>query len=175
MKKKIIIVAPSGAGKDYLLSSLLKKNLKYVPKITTRPKRSDETEGVTYEYTTNNKFEQLIKEHKILCYQKFFIKDDIWYYGLTKDNYMTNDLFIMTPFEIEHLSLEQRAMATILYINIPVEIRRKRIAARNDNNDAVDRRIESDNIDFQSFTMYDHMITDPFFDVDDIFKKYVLE
>ena len=49
-------------------------------------------------------------------------------------------------------------------IDIDMETRRRRISNRNDNNDSVERRLESDEKDFQNFKKYDLKITDPDFE-----------
>lgn len=171
--KKIIIVGHSGSGKDYLLSGLLKYGYKNALKITTRPIREGEVDGINYKYTNDEEFEKMISEGKIKCYQKFFIKKDvIWYYGFLTEDFANNDIFIMTPFEVEHLSDEDLEQSIILFINIEENIRRKRIAKRNDNNDDINRRIEADKLDFKGFTKYDIEITDETFNIDHIYTTY---
>lgn len=166
--EKLIIVGASGSGKDYLLRGLISKNLKYNPKLTTRPKRLLEKEGIDYNFIDKPKFEKLIESNEIKVYQH--ITDLDWYYAITSENFNNNQLFIMTPHEISTIEIEDRKKCFIVYLDIEEEVRRSRISRRNDNNDSVERRINSDREDFKNFRDYDLRITDPDFDVDMIYE-----
>jgi len=54
--EKMLIVGPSGSGKDFLLRKLKELGLKTSVKITTRPKRQGEVDGVNYFFKENNIF-----------------------------------------------------------------------------------------------------------------------
>lgn len=164
--EKIVLTGKSGSGKDHLLRGLIKKDLKYSPKFTTRPKRELETEGVEYNFITNDKFTELSSSDEIKVFQTFIINDDTWYYGITKENFDNNKLFIMTPFEISQLSEEDLKGCFLVYLDIDIDIRRRRISNRNDNNDSIERRLTADEIDFKDFKNYDLKITDPEFESD---------
>jgi guanylate kinase len=173
-KEKLIILGASGSGKDFLLRELIKKGLSYSPKFTTRPKRSLEREGIDYNYISNDKFIKM-KDNEVKVYQSFPIGDEIWYYGITKENFNNNQVFIMTPHELSQLSEIDRVGTFIVYLDIPEDIRRKRISNRNDNNDSVERRIRSDELDFKGFNTYDLKITDPEFDADSVYELICLK
>ena len=164
--EKIILTGKSGSGKDHLLRGLIKKDLKYSPKFTTRPKRELETEGVEYNFITNDNFIELNNSNEVKVFQTFIINDDTWYYGITKENFDNNKLFIMTPFEISQLSEEDLKGCFLVYLDIDIDIRRRRISNRNDNNDSIERRLTADEIDFKDFKNYDLKITDPEFESD---------
>jgi guanylate kinase len=168
-KEKMIILGASGSGKDFLLRELVKKGLRYSPKFTTRPKRSLEREGIDYNYISNDKFIKM-KDNEVKVYQSFPIGDEIWYYGITKENFNNNQVFIMTPHELSQLSEIDRVGTFIVYLDIPEDIRRKRISNRNDNNDSIERRIKADELDFKGFNTYDLKITDPEFDADSVYE-----
>ena len=72
----------------------------------------------------------------------------------------------MTPFEISQLSEEDLKGCFLVYLDIDIDIRRRRISNRNDNNDSVERRLTADEIDFKDFKNYDLKITDPEFESD---------
>jgi guanylate kinase len=67
-KEKLVILGKSGSGKDYLMRKLVEKGLKGCLKMTTRPQRKNETQGITYNFVNDNQFIELIKENK------FFLK-----------------------------------------------------------------------------------------------------
>lgn len=71
------ILGKSGAGKDTIYNELLKRKpelLKVVP-YTTRPARSGEVEGDAYRFRTEEDFQQLLSEGKIIedrCYNTVY-------------------------------------------------------------------------------------------------------
>jgi dephospho-CoA kinase len=111
-----------------------------------------------------------MKDNEVKVYQSFPIGDEIWYYGITKENFNNNQVFIMTPHELSQLSEIDRVGIFIVYLDIPEDIRRKRISNRNDNNDSIERRIKADELDFKGFNTYDLKITDPEFDADSVYE-----
>lgn len=162
--EKVIICGKSGSGKDHLLRSLIKRELRYSPKITTRPRRKMEREGIEYNFISNDSFQKLLEYSEIKTYQHFLIEGNDWYYAVSKQNFDENQIFIMTPHEISMLSSEDRKKCFVVYLDIDEEVRRHRILKRNDNNDSVMRRMKADDEDFKDFKDYDLRITDPEFE-----------
>lgn len=167
--EKIIITGPSGSGKDFLRKELLKFGLKYSPKFTTRPQREFERKGQDYDFIDFNLYQDLYTNGKIKTSQSFIINGVNWYYGITKENWDNNQLFIMTPFEIGQLSSEELKGCFVVYLKIDEQVRYDRILERHDNNDSISRRIQADAKDFENFDKYDLCITDPEFDADWIY------
>jgi guanylate kinase len=167
--EKILIVGKSGSGKDHLLRGLIKKSLSYSPKYTTRPKRNLETDGVEYNFISNFEFTKMIITDKMKFHQLFIIDGIDWYYGISKESFEENQVFIITPSELNILSQEDRKRSFVVYLDIEESVRRKRITKRDDTSDSVDRRIKTDEIDFNGFNDYDLKITDPDFEVDMVY------
>lgn len=168
--RKIIIVGPGASGKDYLFDYLSKHFTRGI-KTTTRPKRDGEINGYTYHYTDNEKFIYNIylddDPHDILIWQHFEKQD--WYYGYTRKELDTKKVFIMTPYEINTFYAHLKN-PFIIYMNIPRDIRKKRLLNRSDE-DSIKNRLESDDKSFQDFDKYDIQITDPEFNCDEIFMQ----
>jgi guanylate kinase len=84
-----ILSGPSGVGKGTVRKELFerKTELRYSISMTTREKRPGEVDGVDYFYKTNEEFERLIAEGKLLEYAKFVNN----YYGTPKE-YVENTL-----------------------------------------------------------------------------------
>lgn len=167
--EKIVIVGKSGSGKDHLLRGLIKKELKYQPKITTRPKRKLEKQGIEYSFLNNQNFNKMLESNEIKVYQHFVIDNSDWYYSISNQNFENNQLFIMTPHEISTLNKEDRKKCFVVYLDIDESIRRARITKRNDDNDSINRRMEADEADFKYFVDYDLKITDPDFETDMVY------
>lgn len=167
--EKLIIVGKSGSGKDFLQRELIKKGLTYEPKITTRPKRICEKDGVEYWFKTNEEYQELENNGKIFTYQTFHIKDQTWNYAITHDTFESSQLFIMTPHEVAQIDPVTRKRCFVVFLDIDREIRKQRVLKRKDMNDSVERRFAADDIDFQGFTDYDMQVTDHEFEVDLIY------
>jgi guanylate kinase len=163
-KEKMIILGPTGSGKDFLRKELNKLGLKYSPKFTTRPRREYELNGEDYDFIDLNLYKEFFEKRKIKTYQSFVINGVNWYYGITKENWDNNQLFIMTPYELSQLSEEELKECFVVYLNIDKETRRNRVIERKDYNDSVQRRLDSDSKDFENFKKYDLCITDPEFE-----------
>ena len=73
-KRPLIILGPSGVGKDTIINMLLKKypDIFYkLPSYTTRPKRKGEKEGVDYFYITKEKFQVKRNQNKLIGIQEY--------------------------------------------------------------------------------------------------------
>lgn len=169
--EKIIIVGASGSGKDHLRKFLVEnKKMKYSPKTTTRPKRSSEIDGVDYHFITESEFTSKLDKNGFKVYEIHMNdKSESWYYGIDKENFDNNQVFIMTPGELSFLSEEDRKKCFVVYIDIDENTRRSRISSRMDSNDSIDRRIKTDSIDFENFKDYDLKLTDPEFECDIVY------
>lgn len=173
-KEKLIILSPSGGGKDFLMRKLVDKGLIGCLKMTTRPQRKHEIQLVTYNFVTDSLFKEKIDNKEFLCYQTFNVTPEgrdpeTWYYGITKEEFERAQVFIMTPGEFENINAEVRKGCFVVYLDIDRSIRESRLFKRQDKNDSITRRLDSDEIDFKGFGDYDLKITDPDFTADDVY------
>ena len=78
----VILSSPSGVGKTTITKKLQQKynNFKISVSHTTRPPRSNEVDGVDYNFVSKKKFEQLIKNNEFYEFAKIFDN----YYGTVK-------------------------------------------------------------------------------------------
>lgn len=172
--EKIILLGRSGSGKDYLMRKLVDKGLKGCLKMTTRPQRKFEKQGVSYNFVSDNQFTELIKETKFLVYQTFNVTPkgrdpETWYYGLTFEEFNKSQVFIMTPEEFKCIKPEERKGCFVVYLDISRDIRESRLFRRKDENDSIKRRLDADDVDFKEFSDYDLKITDPDFTAEDVY------
>lgn len=156
--KRIVICAKGGGGKDYLKKLMSERGFVAEVSYTTRPKRSNEIEGVHYHYITPEEFQQKIIAGEFYQWKEF----NGWRYGTTITEWNSKDLFIMTPSGITEITPEDRKQCLIIYIDIAEDVRKERLAARVDA-DATDRRLTADELDFKDFKDYDIRITNPDF------------
>lgn len=172
--EKLIIVGGSGSGKNYLMEHVTLKGLKPLIKCTTRPIRKGEKQGVDYHFMTTEEFFKNIESGEFLTYQSFNVtpngKDhDTWYYGILKKDFMESQAMIMTPGEVKDIKEKYNDKDLfIVYLDIDEDIRRSRINKREDLNDSVNRRLESDREDFKDFKLFDLQIRHHDFILEDI-------
>ena len=91
MKNKLLILlSPSGCGKDYILNKLV-SDYNFQPLIshTSRPKRPSEINHVSYHFVSTNEFLSMISNDELIEYRIYnTLVDnvpDVWYYGLSKN------------------------------------------------------------------------------------------
>lgn len=178
-KERVLIVGCSGSGKDFLMRKLVEKGMKPALKWTTRPQRKFEKEGISYNFVNESKFIDTIDNNEFAFYQKFEVTPDnsdkeIWYYGVTNEDFKNSQVLIMTPGELLQLDYKiDKVDNCIIYLDIDRKTRESRLNKREDKNDSVIRRLDSDDEDFKEFSkssMYDLRITDADFDADDIYE-----
>ena len=157
VKSRIILVGKAASGKDHLRKILEGRGFKYGVSYTTRPPRQGEIDGRDYFFIDESEFHNLIEQNFFYEHVTF----NGWFYGTSKDQWhKTDDIFIMTPSGVSKLHAADRKSSFIIYLDVPVEVRRERLGGRRDNNDVIERRIQADERDFENFTDFDIRITD---------------
>lgn len=155
MTGKIAIVGAAASGKDYLRKKFMDRGFVYGVSCTTRFPREGEVHGKDYYYLTNEQFDQGIENGLFVEWQSF----NGWRYGLTKPEFERCDVMILNAEAVNLLEPEYRDRLFVIYIDINEDIRRERLASRNDKNDDIERRIQTDNEQFKNFLNFDCIIT----------------
>jgi len=155
---KILILGAGGSGKDFLKKKLIEKGFKGDISHTTRPKRSNESDGVDYHFVSEDEFIDMINKDLFLQNKSF----REWRYGTTLEEWNTKDVFIVTPEGLYAIPEDLRKDCVVIYLDIPLEIRKQRLEARGDA-DSVDRRLAADLEQFKDFTGYTIRIANPDF------------
>lgn len=155
-RARIILCGHAASGKDFLKNALKERGFKHAISYTTRPPRPGEVDGQDYHFISVQEFEKKIEEGFWYEYAPF----NGWYYGTSKEQMATCDIFIMTPSGIKKLHPSDRKNSFIIFMNIPEEVRKQRLAIRVMQGDSLERRIEADRKDFEDFTDFDIMIKD---------------
>jgi guanylate kinase len=156
MKKRTILCGKAGSGKDYFRKKLESRGFSYGISYTTRTPRAGEVDGKDYWFLSREDFISRIDKDFFYEYVEF----NGWYYGTSNEQFFVeDDVFIMTPHGISLIKPEDRKTSLVIFLDIPMDIRRDRLHLRNDNNDSIERRIQADELDFQDFTDFDIRIT----------------
>jgi guanylate kinase len=156
----IILVGKAASGKDHLRKIMESRGFNYGISYTTRPPRQGEINDKDYHFISEEEFKDKIKEN--FWYE--WVSFNGWLYGTSNEQfYKTCNLFIMTPIGISHIKHEDRKFCTIIYIDIPTDIRKERLMNRSMPGDSLERRLNADENDFKNFTDYDLKINNPNF------------
>ena len=79
----LILSGPSGVGKDAILSRMkeLGRPLEFVVTTTTRPRRPVETDNVDYHFVSDETFQRMLKDNKLLEWANVYG----YFYGVPKE------------------------------------------------------------------------------------------
>jgi guanylate kinase len=159
----IILSSPSGVGKTTITKKLQQKyqNLKISISHTTRSPRSNEIDGVDYNFIKKNKFEELINKKKFYEYAKIFEN----YYGTLKQKVdeMSKNYDIL--FDIDWQGTKQLSqfknlnLIKIFLITDSKEELKKRLLKRDQNTkEEVKKRFNAFDEDVKHWKDYDYVL-----------------
>lgn len=156
---KIILVGKAASGKDFLKSKMERKGFRTGVSHTTRPARPGEVDGVDYHFIDDVKFIEMIGQEEFIEYMEF----NGWFYGQTEEDFNASDIMIMSKDGLDMLPKVYRDQCIVIYLDVPMAERLKRLSGRDDKNDSIERRITTDEKQFHGFTDYEIRITNPDF------------
>lgn len=168
MKKRVIFVGKSAAGKDHARKICEQwLGLQYQVSYTTRPAREFESDGVDYFFIPMREFNKMLNQDMWYEHVSF----NGWQYGTTREQMQKPDsCFIMTPHGLSMLTPEDRAESHVILLDMGEEIRRERISERRQTSDSIERRMIADEHDFKDFTDFDISLTNHRFHIMDIWN-----
>jgi len=159
----VVLSSASGVGKTTITKKLQQKyeNLKISVSHTTRSPRSNEIDGIDYNFVSKKKFEELIKKGEFYEYAKIFDN----YYGTLKkqvDNTIKNNDII---FDIDWQGTKQLSkfknlnLIKVYLITDSKNELKKRLLKRDQNsNEEIEKRLNSFNEDIKHWNDYDYIV-----------------
>ena len=159
----VILSSPSGVGKTTITKKLQQKyqNLKISISHTTRPPRSNEIDGVDYNFISKKKFEELIKKKNFYEYAKIFEN----YYGTLKKNVdetiKKNDIIFDIDWQgtKQLTSFKNLNLIKIYLITDSKSELKKRLLKRDQNTkEEVEKRFNSFDEDIKHWNDYDYIL-----------------
>lgn len=167
LKKTIFcILGESGSGKDTLVNYLIndfKLPLKSVLSYTDRPIRPGEQQGKEHIFLSKDKMTALLDSYKkdIAAYTK--IGETGYRYCATTTTINKSDIYIIDPNGLKDLKerTSDRYNIVAIYIDCPLEERRKRTQKRGDEAIRFESRVNAESEQFAEFREehgYDYII-----------------
>ena len=166
----VVLSSPSGVGKTTITKKIQQKyqNFKVSVSHTTRKPRSNEVDGIDYNFVSKNKFEKLIKDNEFYEYAKIFEN----FYGTFKKNVdqiiKKNDIL----FDIDWQGTQQLSnsinsnLIKIYLITDSKEELKKRLLKRDQNTiEEVEKRFNSFDEDVKHWKDYDYILINKNLDV----------
>jgi guanylate kinase len=159
----IILSSPSGVGKTTITKKIQQKypNIKISVSHTTRTPRSNELEGVDYNFVSHKEFKKLIIDNKFYEYAKIYGN----YYGTLKKN--VDDMVIKNDiiFDIDWQGTKQLSkfenlnlIKIYLIANNKEELKDRLIKRNQNTKDEIDKRFNSFDSDIKHWNDYDFII-----------------
>ncbi len=159
----LILSSPSGAGKTTITKKIQQKyqSFKISVSHTTRKPRSNEVDGVDYNFISKEKFEQLIKEEKFYEHAKIFDN----YYGTLKKTVdeliKKNDIIFDIDWQgTKQLSKFKNLKLIKIYIIPPnkQELKKRLIKRNLDSVSEVEKRFKAFDEDVKHWKDYDYVL-----------------
>jgi guanylate kinase len=161
----IIISSPSGGGKSTICKKLMNEqssplfgNVEFSISVTTRPKRSHETNGKEYHFVSQTQFQEMVKAGEFLEWAEVFGN----LYGTLKKNISQTK---HTLFDIDHQGHSQintsklPSILSIFLLPPSIETLKQRLETRGDiSPEVISRRITGANLEIASANHYDFII-----------------
>jgi len=154
-KNKYLIVGPAASGKDWLQQRFIEKGYTPLIQYTTRPMRPTEN-GTEYHFISQKLMGKMIREMKFLSVKNF----KTWWYGFVKEDFEKCNVGIVSIGNINELKYNYPNlldMCEIIYLDIPKDVRIKRLSSRYEGgtvDDTIERRVAADEMDFEDFNCY---------------------
>ena len=165
----VILSSPSGVGKTTITKKIQQKynNFKISVSHTTRPPRSNEVDGVDYNFVSVKKFEELIKQNEFYEYAKIFEN----YYGTRKRNVdeiiKKNDIL----FDIDWQGTQQLMnnskddLVKVFVLPPSIEELERRLKERKqDKDEIIQKRMSRASDEMSHYAEYDYILVNDDFD-----------
>ena len=169
-----IISAPSGAGKTSLVKQLVSDLDQLMVSVshTTRKKRSGETHGKDYFFTTTDEFKQMITDHAFLEHAQVFDN----FYGTARqsvDDFLESGVDVILEIDWQGAQQVRKMLPDSLSIFIlppSIEVLQQRLENRGqDSIETIERRMRDAVSEMSHCNEFDYLI------VNDDFNQAVTE
>ena len=166
----VVLSSPSGAGKTTLTKKIQQKYSSFRISVshTTRKPRSNEVDGVDYNFVSEKKFQELITKGEFYEYAKIFGN----YYGTSKKT--VNELIKKNDiiFDIDWQGTKQLSkfknlnlIKLFLITENKLELKKRLIKRNLDSKNEVEKRFRSFEKDVKHWNDYDYIVINKNLDI----------
>lgn len=143
----IVLIGKQGSGKTSLAKALGNVGFARVISCTTRPRRSNEINGVDYSFLTDEAFNAIASDLvAIRSYETIYGE---WRYGIDLRDINADGPTVCILDPDGYLEIRDKIKNRFaIYLDLPRDIRINRVLARGDDPEEVARREEDDEIMF---------------------------
>lgn len=162
----IILSGVAGAGKDTIKKELMKRmnNVDTLPSYTDRPMREGDVAGQTYNFVTQEEFEEMIKNGELYEYSLHHNH----YYGTSRkllNEKINSGKIIVKDIEVNGTEalvelLKNDTKIVTIFLRVPKEELRKRLENRIDKPSVKEIELRLNRFDYEEskIGMYDYVI-----------------
>ena len=151
----IVIIGKSGSGKTTLAKYLEEiKGFRRIITYTTRPIRENEVDGVDYHFLSQEEFNKRKEDGFFAETADYDASFGHCSYGSAKEDYNidNNSVIVLNPYGVKQIY--GKTKGKIIYIIASNDLIRKRLQLRGDKSEEIERRLETDEIDFKDMDKY---------------------
>lgn len=150
----IVLIGKSCSGKDTIKKELLNRGFNSIVTYTDRPKRKNETNGITYNFVSSDEFLKKIIDKFFAEFTCYKVKnDEVWHYGTSLQDLKKatdNTVIILNPEGFRTIKNIKGLNIVSFYIDTKKSVIKKRLKRRGDNRKEAKRRMKADNFDFEN-------------------------
>lgn len=162
----IILSGVAGAGKDTIKKELMKRmnNVDTLPSYTDRPMREGDVAGQTYNFVTQEEFEEMIKNGELYEYSLHHNH----YYGTSRkllNEKINSGKIIVKDIEVNGTEalvelLKNDTKVVTIFLRVPKEELRKRLENRIDKPSVKEIELRLNRFDYEEskIGMYDYVL-----------------
>ena len=159
----LVLSSPSGVGKTTLTKKIQQKYPSFIISVsyTTRLPRSNEVDGVDYNFIGVDEFKKLIKERKFYEYAKIFNN----YYGTLKSyvdgKILENDILFDIDWQGTNQLSKYNNLKLIKVFLVPeskVELKKRLINRNQNTKKELEERLDSFEQDVKKWNDYDYVL-----------------
>ena len=167
----IVVSGPSGAGKDTIVNKVVEnmKNIKVSVSMTTREPREKEVDGKDYYFVTKEKFEECIKNDKLLEYAMVHNNQ---YYGTPKakiEEDINKGISVILVIDIQGaLKIKEKIKEALFIFIMPpsMEVLKERLIARKtETKDKILERFKTAYKEINEYKKYNYIVVNDKLDV----------
>ena len=167
----IVVSGPSGAGKDTIVNKVVEnmKNIKVSVSMTTREPREKEVDGKDYYFVTKEKFEECIKNDKLLEYATVHNNQ---YYGTPKakiEEDINKGISVILVIDIQGaLKIKEKIKEALFIFIMPpsMEVLKERLIARKtETKDKILERFKTAYKEINEYKKYNYIVVNDKLDV----------